>query len=283
MAFSCKSASTALSAKQADRAAAVQIREAYQVDDRFMRVVAVASALATPEQVFAGFRSEFKHATPIPGSFVSLARDGKNHVFEGIIGVVSERVVLNDENRGNFQAVAGNMFVSKDDSESLWALKATATGEVLVKAACADDHAVMQQLMACASSDLNDHFYSEIGSHTAQIRAAVQGGDLVHFVSQASATAELGMVAFAIDNEDGTDTHTIRVVRPNGQSETVNREMVIAVSTVEENEDDQEDFEATASATIDYEKAQAYYARMFARRPAYFEMFMQRFRSHAFF
>lgn len=283
MSFSCKSASTALAAKQADRAAAVQIREAYQVDDRFIRVVAVASALATPEQVFAGFRSEFKNATPIPGSFVSLAKDGKNHVIEGIIGVVAERVVLNDENRGNFQAVAGNMFVSKDDTESLWALKTTATGEVLVKAACADDHIVMQQLMACASSDLNDHFYSNIGSQTAQIRAAVQGGDLIQYVSQASATAETGLVAFSIDNEDGTDTHTIRVVRPNGQSETVNREMVIAVSTYEENEEDEEDFEATASATIDFEKAQAYYARMFARRPAYFEMFMQRFRSHAFF
>lgn len=59
--------------------------------------------------------------------------------------------------------------------------------------------------------------------------------------------------------------------------------MVVAVAHVEDSEEDEEDFEATASATIDYEKAQAYYARMFARRPAYFDMFMQRFRAHAFF
>lgn len=281
MAFSCKSASDALAAKQADRSAAVQVRESYRIDDRFVRVVAVASALATPEQIFNGFRSQFDGATPIPGSFMSLAKDGKNHVIEGIVGVVAQRVVLNDENRDNYKAVAGNMFVDKDDE--LWALKTTATGQVLVKSACENDHIVMQQLMGCASSDLNDHFYSNIGAQTAQIRAAVQGGDLIHFVSQASATAELGMVAFAIDNEDGSDTHTIRVVRPNGQSETVNREMVVAVAHVEDSEEDEEDFEATASATIDYEKAQAYYARMFARRPAYFDMFMQRFRAHAFF
>lgn len=281
MAFSIKSASTALAAKVANRSASIQVREAYQIDDRFARVVAVASALATPEQVFAGFREQFKHATPIPGSFMSLAKDGKNHVFEGIIGVVSERVVLTDANRENFTAVAGNMFVDKEDS--LWALKATATGEVLVRSACSDDHAVMQQLMACASSDVNDHFYSNIGMGSAQVRATVEGGHLVHYVSQASATVETGMVAFAIDNEDGTDTHTVQVVRPNGQSEVVNREMVVAVSEVEDSAEDDEDFSATASATIDYAKVSAYYARMFARRPAYFEQFMARFRAHAFF
>jgi hypothetical protein len=281
MAFSIKSASTALAAKAADRSASIQVREAYQIDDRFARVVAVASALATPEQVFAGFREQFAHATPIPGSFVSLARDGKNHVFEGVIGVVSERVVLNDSNREDFKAVAGNMFVDKEDS--LWALKATATGEVLVRSAYGDEHAVMQQLMACASADVNDHFYSNIGLDTAQIRASVQGGDLVQYVSQASATTETGIIAFSLDNEDGTDTHTVSIVRPNGQSEVVNREMVVAVSEYEDTAEDDEDFEATASATIDYAKVSAYYARMFARRPAYFEAFMARFRAHAFF
>ena len=281
MAFSIKSASTALAAKAADRSASIQVREAYKIDDRFARVVAVASALATPEQVFAGFREQFDHATPIPGSFVSLAKDGKNHVFEGIIGIVSERVVLNDENRGEYQAVAGNMFVDKEDS--LWALKTTATGEVLVRSAYGDEHAVMQQLMACASADVNDHFYSNIGSHTAQIRASVEGGDLVQYVSQASATTETGIIAFALDNEDGTDTHTVSIVRPNGQSEVVNREMVVAVSEYEDTVEDDQDFEAVASATIDYAKVSAYYARMFARRPAYFEAFMARFRAHAFF
>lgn len=281
MAFSIQSASNALAAKVATRSASIQVREAYQIDDRFARVVAVASALATPEQVFAGFREQFKHATPIPGSFVSLAKDGKNHVFEGIIGVVSERVVLNDTNRESFTAVAGNMFVDKDDA--LWALRATATGEVLVRSACSDDHAVMQQLMACASADVNDHFYANIGQDSAQVRATVEGGHLVHYVSQASASVETGMVAFSIDNEDGSDTHTVQVVRPNGQTEVVNREMVVAVSTIEDSEEDEEDFTAVASATIDYARASAYYARMFARRPAYFEQFMARFRAHVFF
>ena len=283
MGFSIKSASTAMAAKAADRSATVNVREAYQIDDRFVRVVAVASAHATPEQVFAGFKQQFKNATPIPGSFVSLAKDGKNHVFEGIIGAVAERIVLTDTNRGNYEAVAANMFVNKDDAESLWALKATATGEVLVRASCADDHVVMQQLLACATADVNDHFYANIGSDTAQIRAAVSGGSLIQYVSQASATVETGLIAFSLDNEDGSDTHTVRVVRPNGQSETVNREMVVAVSEYEDSSEDDEDYEATASATIDYEKVQAYYARMFARRPAYFEAFMARFRAHAFF
>ena len=59
--------------------------------------------------------------------------------------------------------------------------------------------------------------------------------------------------------------------------------MVVAVSEVEDSSEDDEDYAATASATIDYAKVSAYYARMFARRPAYFEQFMARFRAHAFF
>jgi hypothetical protein len=255
----------------------VNIREAYQVDDRFMRIIATASVAATKEQVFAGIKKQFAHITPVVGSFVSLASDARTHIFEGIVGVVAERIVLTDENRGAYKAVAANMFM--DDTECLWALRKTATGEVLVKSAVADDHLVMQQLLACASVDHNDFVNANVGADTAQARATVTGGDLITYISQQSCDLNVGIAVASIDNEDGSPTTDIQVVRPNGQQETLHRDMIVIAAADHEIEADAEDEIATA-ATPNIDQISAYYARVFARRPAYYEKFMERVRAH---
>ena len=281
MAFDTSKAKSALVTSGQTAVTQVQIREAFPIDDRFMRIVAVASAGATKEQVFAGIKAQFQGITPMHGSFVSLACEPTLHHFEGIVGVVSERVVLNDANRETFKAVAANMYM--DDSENLWALRKTAAGEVMVKSICADDSLVMQQLLAVASSDHNDFLNKNLHMQSAQDRASVEGGDLITYISQQSCDMQVGIACASIDHEDGSPTPEIFVVRPNGHSETVHREMIVCTAgAVDLNEEEAKDSLAVASAA-DTDRFAAFYSRVFARRPAYFEEFMTRVKSHVFF
>lgn len=283
MGFNLSSAATALVSGAQTQIATVTIREAVQIDDRFARIIATASATATPAQVAEGIKKQFKGAVAIPGSFVALSSSKAMNVFEGIVGVVAQRVVLTDENRDQYKAIAANMFMSNDESQSLWALRTTATGQVLVKAADNDsDVAVMQQLMACASTDYNQFEHRDIGAENAAIRASVVGGDLITYVSQTSADLQMGIATASVDNEDGSDAHMIAVVRPNGQSETVNREMIVVAATFEDSAEDLQEAEQATAGAMDVERFNSYYARVFARRPAYFEDFMRRVRAHVF-
>lgn len=257
----------------------VNITHAFSVNERFARITATAAAGSTNEQIRNGIRDQFPNVTPIHGSFMSLASDSAKVVFEGVVGVVDERIVLTEETKDRFKAIASNMFM--DEDENIWSLKATATGQVLVKAQSADDFAVMQQLMACASVDHNDFSMRNVGEKNAMIRASIQGGDLITYVSPNTATVEMGIAVASLENEDGSDTFMMNVVRPNGQQELVHREMIVGTAS-HEVEEDQEDQELATAASIDMNMIAAYYARMFARRPEYYEMFMQRFRSHTF-
>lgn len=283
MTFNTAKARDALVTSTKTEATKVHIREAFQIDGRFMRIVATASAGATKEQVYAGIKAQFKGITPIHGSFVSLAAEPTLHHFEGIVGVISERVVVNEGNRENYKAVAANMYMGAD--ESLWTLRKTATGEVMVKSMCADDSVVMQQLLACAKTDLNDFNNKNLHLQSSQDRAMVQGGDLITYVSQQSCDVQMAIACASIDHADGSPTTDVFVVRPNGQTETVHREMIVVTAGALKLEaDDQQDANeiATASAA-DVDRFSSFYSRVFARRPAFFEEFMTRVRAHVFF
>lgn len=282
MTFNATKARDALVTSGKTAVTKVEIREAFPIDDRFMRVVAVASAGATAEQVYAGIKAQFKGVTPIHGSFVSLAAEPTLHHFEGIVGVVSERVVVNEGNRPNFKAVAANMYMDAD--ENLWTLRKTQTGEVMVKSICADDTLVMQQLLAVAKTDLNDFNNKNLHLQSSQDRAMVQGGDLITYVSQQSCDMQMGIACASIDHEDGSPTPEVFVVRPNGQTETVHREMIVVTAGALELEGEEEiqDSIAVASAA-DVDRFAAFYSRVYARRPAFFEEFMTRVRAHVFF
>lgn len=281
MTFNATKARDALVTSGKTAVTKVEIREAFPIDDRFMRVVAVASAGATADQVYAGIKAQFKGVTPIHGSFVSLAAEPTLHHFEGIVGVVSERVVVNEGNRPNYKAVAANMYM--DAEENLWTLRKTATGEVMVKSICADDTLVMQQLLAVAKTDLNDFNNKNLHLQSSQDRAMVEGGDLITYVSQQSCDMQMGIACASIDHADGSPTPEIFVVRPNGQTETVHREMIVVTAgALELEEEEIQDSIAVASAA-DVDRFAAFYSRVYARRPAFFEEFMTRVRAHVFF
>ena len=260
------------------RAAHVTLRDATAIGDRFARIVCQASAQATPEAIFKGMREQLKGIMPIKGSFVTVASTGTNRTFEGVVGLIPERVVVTDENRGAFQAVAGSMYA--DGDQNLWTLKANDAGEIMVKSICDDDVAFMGKLLSLSSVDHNDFDSRAPLSQLAAMRASVQGGDLVHYVSPETGAVEIASACAGLENADGTDTHNLAVVRGNGVSEIVNRELVVASGHHDIEEED--DKEVAVAASGDLAAISAYYAKMFARRPAYYEMFMQRFRAHVF-
>lgn len=262
------------------QAAHVTLRDVFQVGDRFARIVAQASAKATPEQVMKGMRQQFKGVTPVQGSFVSIAANGATNTFTGIIGVVAEKIVLTDDNRGMFKAVAGSMYA--DGDENLWTLKATESGDIMVKSICDDDAAFMQRLLSLSSVDHNDFETHTPLNKYAEMRATVQGGDLISYVSPLKQGVELGIATASYENVDGTDAFYINVVRRDGGNEDIHRELIVACAEHEIAESEGEEDIAVASGTIDLNSIAAYYSRVFARRPEYYEMFMNRFRSHAF-
>lgn len=260
------------------RAAHVTLRDATPIGDRFARIVCQASASATPEAIFKGMREQLKGVMPVKGSFVTVAKSGSNHTMEGIVGLIPERVVLTDENRNQFQAVAGSMYA--DGDQNLWTLKANDAGEIMVKSICDDDVSFMGKLLSLSSVDHNDFESRTPLQQLAEMRATVQGGDLLSYVSPETGAVEMAIACAGLLNADGTDAHSLAVVRANGVSEVVNRELVVAAGHHEIEEEDDKDVATAASG--DLAAAAAYYAKMFARRPAYYEMFMQRFRAHAF-
>lgn len=262
------------------RAAHVTLRNVSQIGDRFARIVAQASAGATAEQVMKGMRAQFKGITPVAGSFISVAKSAASHTFEGIVGLVNERVVLTDENRGQFKAVAGSMYA--DGDENLWTLNQTASGDILVKSICGDDVALMSQLVSLSSVDYNDFETRSPLQENAEMRAVVQGGDLIEFVSPTTQAVEMGIAAAALVNADGTDTHQIHVTRRDGVGETINRELIVACAEHEIEEDPEDVASVATAANIDMNMIASYYARVFARRPEYYDMFMARFRAHSF-
>lgn len=278
MSFSLNRAATAIAGVKAQ--VSVNLREVFPINEQYARIVAVASVDATAEQITSAFRAQHGHFQPVAGSFVSLASDGTKHVFEGIVAIQAERRVVTDEEiERDYKGLASNMFMSAD--EQLWTLKTTAGGKVMVKSTNEDDLAVMQSLMACASVDFNDFHFRDIASENANMRAMIQGGDLISYVSPNTHDLQMGIASVSLINEDRSDAYAIRVVRQDGQAEQINRDFIVAVAGDHQYED-MPDEPAVASAQIDYARAESYYAKVFARRPAYYQEFMRRFRAHAF-
>ena len=253
-----------------------------QIGDRFARVLGTVSAQATPDQIRNSLRKLNNKLTPIQGSFRALSSNGVTQSVEGIVGIISERIVLSDENKDHFKAVAGNMYM--DDEERLWSMKKTEAGDILIKSHASDDMEVMTKLMSCvASTSVGMQEAEPVSRNLHAALAGIQGGDLVSFVNPDNAVVDMGFAIASVKNEDGSDTGKLAVVDRNDNVFQLDRNMVIAAVSGEEIEfDPTEEMEAVAAGNFSMEFIKDYYRRMFIRRPDYFEAFWKRFSSHAF-
>lgn len=251
------------------------------IGDRFARVLGTISATASGDQIRGSLRQLNNKLTPIQGSFRALSNNGVTQSVEGIVGIISERVVLSDENKDQFKAVAGNMYM--DDEERLWSMKKTEAGDILIKSHASDDMEVMTKLMACvASTAVGMQEAEPVSRNLHSALASIQGGDLVSFVNPDKGIVDMGFAVASVRNEDGSDAG-LAVVDRSDNTFQLDRNMVIAAVSGEEIEfDDTAEMEAVAAGNYSMEFIKDYYRRMFIRRPDYFEAFWKRFSSHAF-
>lgn len=251
------------------------------VGSKFARVLGTIVASATPEQISAAVKKLGGKLSPVPNSFAALSSNGITQSIEGIVGVIEERIVLDESNAANFQAVAStNMYM--DSEERLWSANKTDAGTVLIKSHAGDDMEIMNQLMACvASSHVAVQEAEPVSRQLRNQRAAIIGGDLINFVSESSGRVTMGFVVSDLKGEDGSD-RGLYVVDQLGNHGQLNRELVTAAIASSEIEyDDTEPLVAVAAGNYSLEMMIEYYRKMFVRSPEYFEKFRQRLLSRA--
>jgi len=258
----------------------LHVQRVTPIGSNFARVLGTISAKATPDQIAGAIRKLSSKLTPIAGSFQAVASNGVTQSIEGIVGVIEERIVLSDNNREQFSAIASNMYM--DEEERLWSLKKTEAGDILIKSHAGDDLEVMNSLMACvASSDVGYQESIPASNDLAGQRATVEGGDLITYVSPVAGRTVLGFAVASAINEDGSEAGLVVVDRED-RVEQIDRNLVIA-SFQDVEIDETEELVAVAAGNFSMEMIKDYYRRMFIRRPEYFEKFWSRYSSHAFF
>lgn len=249
------------------------------IGESFARVTGTVRASTNAQQLLAAVRKACNKCAPVAGSFTAVANNGLSVVYEGIIGAVQERIVLTEDNRGQFKSIASNMYMDNDDK--LWSLKKTEAGDILISSHASDELQVMQGLMKSVASSVSQDVAQRM-SVADRSRQSIQGGDLALFVSEAG-SIELGYVAAASVNHDGTDAGLAVVTRLNEDVQQIDRNMVVAfVNGNELDVDEDAQLEAVAAGNINMERIAEYYRKVFIRRPEYYEMFMERFRNHVF-
>lgn len=251
------------------------------VGSKFARVLGTIVAGATPEQISKAVRQLGGKLIPVPHSFAALSSNGVTQCIEGIVGVLEERIVLDETNADKFNAIAStNMYM--DSEERLWSANKTDAGTVLIKSHAGDDMEIMNQLMACvASSQIAQQEAEPVSRKLRGERAHVEGGDLINYVSESTGRVTMGFVVTDMKGEDGSDKG-LYVVDQHGNHGALNRELVTAAIASSEIEyDETESLVAVAAGNISLEMMIEYYRKMFVRSPEYFEKFRERLLSRA--
>lgn len=251
------------------------------VGSKFARVLGTIVAGATPEQITAAVRKLGGKLLPVPHSFAALSSNGVTQSIEGIVGVLEERIVLDESNADKFNAIAStNMYM--DSEERLWSANKTDAGTVLIKSHAGDDMEIMNQLMACvASSQVATQEAEPVSRSLRNERSNIEGGDLINYVSEATGRVTMGFVVTDMKGEDGSDKG-LYVVDQHGNHGPLNRELVTAAIASSEIEyDETESLVAVAAGNVSLDMMIEYYRKMFVRSPEYFEKFRQRLLSRA--
>ncbi|MBO6276558.1 MAG: hypothetical protein J6N20_03840 [Pseudomonas sp.] len=263
----------------------IKVQRVTPIGNKFARVLATISATASVAQTQVAAKRDLHHLlTPVPNTFAALASNGVTKTIEFVVGVLEERVVLDQSNATRFAAVAStNMYI--DSEEKLWSANKTDAGVVLIKSHAGDDMEIMSALMKCVASTAVGQQES-LPAADAQVRDRnkIEGGDLVTFVSESTGRVDMGFVVAALAGEDGSDRGLFITNQDGSFQGAVDRNLVIATVAgsqlqIEETTDD---LVAVASGRPSLEMMLDYYRKVFIRSPEYFAKFRQRLLSHAF-
>lgn len=260
-----------------------QVQRVTPIGDKFARILGTITASAGPEAVRNAVAKLNAKITPVAGSFAAIASNGITQTVEGIVGVLDQRIVLDESNAAGFTAIANtNMYI--DAEERLWSLNKTDAGDILIKSHAGDDLEIMNNLMACvASNSVGVQESIPASDRVAGQRRGLQGGDLLAYVSPTLGRTVMGFAIASVVNGEGEDLGLLAVIDRDGGVEQVHRDMVVAsVASNDIEFDDTTEMEAVAAGNFSLEFIADYYRKMFIRSPEYFDKFWARFTSHAF-
>ena len=260
-----------------------QVQRVTPIGDKFARILGTITASASPEAVRNAVAKLNNKVVPVEGSVAAIASNGITQTVEGIVGVLEQRVVLDESNAGGFTAIANtNMYM--DSEERLWSLNKTDAGDILIKSHAGDDMEIMQNLMACvASNSVGIQESIPASDRVANQRSSLQGGDLMAYVSPTLGRTVMGFAVASVVTGEGADTGLLAVIDRDGNVEQIDRQLVVAsVASNDIEFDDTTEMEAVAAGNFSLEFIADYYRKMFIRSPEYFDKFWARFKSHAF-
>lgn len=272
-----------------DKKAGIVIQRAQELDNGFAQIVATVihanGSKTNKAAVSEALREKLDNRLfPVENSFDVLS---SNPVSDTIIGIcsVNPQAVAYSENMQGFRILAGNMFM--DEEESLWALRKTEAGEILVKSFGKDDAEIVSGILESVScSDFTGSYESRSAlEHVRTMHDRAEGGDFISYVNPNNGKVSFGAIVASVTNEDGSDTGKLYVADINGDpAQFVKRGMVLCSWTnldIPEISTDNEFASAEANAKSPEEIA-SYYQKMFARSPEYFAKFMELWNNTSF-
>lgn len=240
-----------------------------------------AEVVAAIEQVFDN------QLSCVCGSFHSVDKAPYSERISGVVRVNAQAIPYTEDIKG-FRSLSTNIFM--DEEEKMWALRRTDAGDLLVKSTGIEDHDSLRGLLDVVCSNnrsLSSAHRAEIAS-LSSLHQSVEGGDFVQYVSESSQSLRLGYVV-ATDPKDGKLLVLASDAPVDSEGETIDRQAITASFDQSEfpatklSEQEQMDIAVSAArGVVDISAILAYYKKVFARGPAFYEQFAQRVRSHAF-
>jgi hypothetical protein len=226
---------------------------------------------------------------PVPGSFTMISADTFSDTVSGVLRVIRQSIPFVEGTTRGFSSFASNMFM--DTEKSIWVLKETDNGKLLVQTSSLEDESSLNDLLSSYSST-SAKFQPEHKQFvaTASAIAAVVGGDLAYYVSK-SGDSKVGYVVASVV-EKGEEDRVMVIAHDSETTEVIPASLVLSKldsSDAPEFDPSVQTGEALARSVITANTHQvalkdmlAYYKQVYKRRPDFYSMFEARLKAHAF-
>lgn len=238
-----------------------------------------------PQVVVAALNKKLQgRMSAVAGSFRSLEQSMFTQRLTGVVSVVRQAISAESDMKG-FRAVASNMFM--DDEKDMWVLRKTAAGQILVKTTGIDDDITLANMLdsvssVTASSNTGEH--NRMVAQASTVAQTVEAGDFVSYVN-ADNMLQHGYVVAGVHESDD-----VVILAPGAETEDMVKRVAITeiheqseFPAIEESKEEAvETVVAAARGSIDLSFLLDFYKKVYARSPAFYQMFAQRLKQHAF-
>ena len=226
---------------------------------------------------------------PVPGTFFAISSDTFSDTVSGVLRVIRQSIPYIEGQARGFTSFASNMFM--DTEKSIWVLKQTDNGKLLVQTSNLEDEASLNDLMNSYSST-SSRFTPEHKSYVAAASSQPKliGGDFAYLIDR-SGDAKVGYIVASVVEDGQPDRYM--VLSGDQEPEIINQSLVIsklddsdAPALEQKSMSKNEKIAAgisTSAGQVALKDILEYYKLMFRRRPEYYAAFEARLKAHAFF